>query len=230
MADDYPGLKPGSYLRITVADTGCGIDQAHIEKIFDPYFTTKKKEEGTGLGLAVAHGVVKSYGGTITVESKPEKGTSFNVYLPMVEDSAITVTQDTKPLLRGNERILFVDDEEMLVDLGSQMLSRLGYNVVTKTCSNEALETFRAQPDIFDLVITDMTMPKMTGEVLAKEMMSIRADIPVIICTGFNEPDVKKKAGAMGIKAFLIKPLAIRDLSYSIRKVLGKAPTSRSIS
>jgi PAS domain S-box-containing protein len=222
IADGYPGLNTGSYLRITVADTGCGIDQDHIKKIFDPYFTTKEKEEGTGLGLAVAHGVIKSYGGTITVESKPEKGTSFNVYLPMVEDSAITVTQDTKPLLRGNERILFVDDEEMLVEIGNQMLSRLGYNVVTKTSSNEALETFRAQPDIFDLVITDMTMPKMSGEVLAKEMMSIRADIPVIICTGFNELDVEKKAGAMGIKAFLIKPLAIRDLSYSIRKVLGK--------
>ncbi len=229
MANDYPDLKIGSYLIITVADTGCGIDPAHIEKIFDPYFTTKKKEEGTGLGLSVAHGVVKSYEGTIRIKSEPKKGTSFNVYLPRVEDKTITVTQETKPLLHGNERILFVDDEELLVDLGEQMLSRLGYNVVTKTSSDEALETFRSQPDTFDLVITDMTMPKMTGEILAKELMSIRSDIPVIICTGYNEPVIEEKASAIGIKAFLIKPLAIRDLSYSIREVLGNVPT-RSIS
>lgn len=191
-----------------------------MQRIFDPYFTTKEKGEGTGMGLAVAHGIVKSHGGAITVYSKPGKGSTFNVYLPRIEREVTGEPKAPRPLPTGHERILFVDDEQALVDIGKRMLEHLGYKVTTRTSSLEALELFRARPDRFDLVITDMTMPNMTGEKLARELMRICPDIPVILCTGFSERITKEKAKEMGIRAFAMKPLVLRSLAGIIRKVL----------
>jgi CheY-like chemotaxis protein len=218
----YPDLKPGPHVRLTVSDTGHGLDPAVMERIFDPYFTTKDKGVGTGLGLAVVHGIVKSHGGTITVYSEVGKGTTFHVLFPRIESVDAEETEVLEPLPKGDERILFVDDEEALVKIGQQMLERLAYEVVPRTSSIEALEAFRAQPDKFDLVITDQTMPNMTGEMLAKELMGIRPDIPIILCTGYSELISKERAKAMGIREYVMKPLVIRELATTIRKVLDK--------
>jgi PAS domain S-box-containing protein len=197
-----PDLKPGSYLKLSVSDTGHGIAPEAYEKIFDPYFTTKKKEEGTGLGLAVVQGIVKSHNGAVTVESEVGKGTTFDVYLPVIMRKITAEEEITSPLPMGHECILFVDDEQPLVEIGKQMLQRLGYTVDTRTSSVEALELFRANPDRFDLVITDIVMPNMTGETLAEKMMHIRSDIPVILCTGYSEKITRKQASEMGIQSF----------------------------
>ena len=220
-ASRYPALRPGPYLKLTVSDTGSGVAPDVLNYIFDPYFTTKKKGEGTGLGLTVTHEIVKSHGGIITVESKV-KGTSFHVYLPRVEHrEAIAETGIKEALPLGSEKILFIDDEQSLVDIGRQMLEYLGYKVTARTSSVEALKLFAAQPDRFDLVITDMTMPNMTGEKLAIELMKIRNDIPIIICTGFSEKITAEYAKTIGIKEFAMKPLLMQDLGKSIRKVLA---------
>ena len=218
----YPDLKPGPYVRLTVSDTGHGIEPEAKDRIFDPYFTTKDKGVGTGLGLAVVHGIVKSHGGAITVYSELGKGTTFHVLFPGIESVDAEETEVLEPLPKGDERILFVDDEEALVQIGQHMLRRLSYEVVPRTSSVEALEAFRAQPDKFDLVITDQTMPNMTGEMLAKELMSIRPDIPIILCTGYSELISKELAKAMGIREYVMKPLVIRKLATTIRKVLDK--------
>jgi CheY-like chemotaxis protein/two-component sensor histidine kinase len=217
------GLDPGQYLRLTVSDTGHGMTPEVLERIFDPYFTTKEKGEGTGLGLAVVHGIVKSYGGIITVQSDMGKGTTFHVYLPRIKRE-VTAGPESRlgEIPTGNERILFIDDDPGLVDISKQMLEHLGYKLVTRTSSIEALKLFRAQPDKFDLVITDMTMPNMTGDKLAKELMEIRPDIPIILCTGYSERITEEKAKAMGIRAFTMKPLVIRDFANTIRKVLDQ--------
>ena len=186
-------LNDGPHVRLTVTDTGCGMDSETLAHIFDPYFTTKEVGEGTGLGLSVVHGIVKTHGGTITVESEPGKGTTFHVYFPVIENDAETQEEDEEPLPTGNERILFVDDEQVLLHVAEEMLKQLGYDVVTQKSSVEALELFRAEPDRFDLVITDMTMPKMTGDQLARELMKIRSDIPIILYTGFSHKGLGKK-------------------------------------
>jgi CheY-like chemotaxis protein len=196
------------------------MDSETLEHIFDPYFTTKEVGEGTGLGLSVVHGIVTTHNGVITVESEPGKGTTFHVYFPVIEKDAETQEEDQGPLPTGNERILFVDDEEVIVDIGEKTLGQLGYDVVTKTSSLEALELFRADPGRFDLVITDMTMPKMTGDQLARELMKIRPDIPIILCTGFSPKISGKRAKEIGIKAFAMKPLVRRDMANIVRKVL----------
>ncbi|MBW1796685.1 MAG: response regulator, partial [Deltaproteobacteria bacterium] len=193
------GLAPGPYVRLSVSDTGHGMDQATMERIFDPFFTTKPVGDGTGMGLATVHGIITSHGGAITVHSELEKGTTFDVYFPRFESGVALEAEMAEPLPRGNERILFVDDEEPLVRMGQQMLERLGYHVTARTSSVEALEAFRAQPDRFDLVITDQTMPNMTGVELAKELMRIRPDIPIILITGFSEIVPPEKAKKMGI-------------------------------
>ena len=229
----HPGIIPGPYVRLTVSDTGHGMAPDVLGKIFDPYFSTKEPGEGTGLGLSLVHGIVKSCDGTITAHSEPEKGSTFNVYLPVIEREAEAEIGPDEPVPKGTERILFIDDEQVLVNIEKQMLESLGYEVTTKTDGIEALELFKAQPDIFDLVITDMTMPKVTGEDLAAELMRIRPDIPVILCTGFSARINKKRSMAMGIRAFVYKPVLRRDIAKAIRQVLdsrdkkAEHPTAR---
>ena len=213
-------LHPGRYQMLTISDTGHGIDSFVIERIFDPFFTTKKHGQGTGMGLAVTHGIVKSCGGAITVNSEPGKGTTFKVFFPTIESETIVESEHYEPLPIGNERILFVDDEVALVTAGKQLLETLGYKVITKTNGIEALKTFKEQPDNFDVVITDMTMPKMTGEDLSKEILAIHPDIPIIICTGFSEVISEKKAKAIGISEFIMKPILRKDIAKIVRRVL----------
>ena len=219
----YPDMKPGSYLKLTVSDTGHGMSPDVLNRIFEPYFTTKERGSGTGLGMAVVHGIVKSYSGIIKVDSEPGKGSAFHIYLPIIDDEKKSEKKTDKPLPTGNERILFIDDEDALMDLGKQLLENLGYEVVARTSSVEALELFRTKPDQFDLVITDMTMPNMTGDRLAKELMKINADIPIILCTGHSNGISEHKAKEMGIRAFVMKPVAMRNLSIIVRKVLDEA-------
>jgi len=216
----YPDLNAGIYEMVSVSDTGDGMDSATIERIFDPYFTTKKAGKGTGMGLAVVHGIVKSHGGVINVHSEQGKGTTFQVLLPSIDGVVKSEREELKPLPRGEERILFVDDEATLVDLGQQMLEHLGYKVEGKTSSIEALKTFRAHPDDFDLILTDKTMPNLTGFDLGKECKEIRPDIPIILCTGFSESTLLLRAGSMGISEIIMKPLLMRDIAWVIRKVL----------
>jgi nitrogen-specific signal transduction histidine kinase len=215
-------LEIGPHVMISVKDTGYGMPPDVIKRIFDPYFTTKEKGVGTGLGLAVVHGIVKKYGGTIKVESEPGKGTAFHIYLPRVDIAAPVKAEPPKPLIGGSERVLFVDDEKMIVDIGQQALQRLGYDVVSRTSPIEALELFKAKPDFFDLVITDKTMPGMTGDALAKELMNIRPGLPVIICTGYSQAVDNERARKIGIKAFVMKPILINELASAVRKVLDK--------
>ncbi len=215
-------LKSGRYVKLTVSDTGHGIKPEIIDRIFDPYFTTKEIGKGTGMGLSMVHGIVKSYDGTITVTSEPGKGTVFEVLLPVFE--AETEPKDKKPeaLPTSTERILFVDDEQSLVKVARRILERLGYEVETKINPVEALELFRSRPDRFDLVITDMTMPQMTGKRLVKEILNIRADMPIILCTGYHEKISEEKAMELGIKAFVTKPFVTHDFALTVRKVLDK--------
>jgi len=203
----FTDITPGTYLIFTVSDTGHGMSPETLERIFEPYFTTKEKGEGTGMGLSVVHGIVRTYGGTIRAYSEPGKGTTFKVYLPAIKGEARVQGAPILPLPTGNERILFVDDELPLVDLATQGLERLGYEVTPKTSSVEALEIFKAKPEAFDLVITDMTMPEMTGDRLAREMMAVRPDIAVLLCTGYSARISRESAEAMGIKAFVMKPV-----------------------
>ncbi len=215
-------LNAGFYLRLTLSDTGYGMTAEIMERIFDPYFTTKDTGEGTGLGLSVAQGIVKAHGGTIAVYSELGKGTTFHVYLPLILEEEREEKESEEPLPTGTERILFIDDEQVLIDIARQMLKQLKYTVVTRQKSLQALELFRTEPDRFDLVITDMTMPHMTGDKLAREFMEIRPDIPVILCTGHSRLVSKEKAKEIGVKAFVMKPLVMRDLAETVRKVLDK--------
>jgi CheY-like chemotaxis protein len=217
-----PDLKPGPYLRLTVSDTGHGMERAVMQRIFDPYFTTKGPGEGTGMGLAVVHGIVKNHGGAITVDSEPGKGTAFHVYFPRMERGGGPEAEAAASVPTGSERILFVDDEKTLVDMVKQMIESLGYKAVGRTSSIEALEAFRAQPGQFDLVITDQTMPNMTGEMLTKELLRIRPDIPIILCTGYSELITEEKARALGIRKLLMKPVVRAELARIIRHVLDQ--------
>jgi CheY-like chemotaxis protein len=221
-----PTLQPGPYVRLVIRDTGHGMAPEIMERIFEPFFTTKKQGEGTGMGLAVVHGIVTSHGGAITVESAPGQGTIFTVYLPRMVRTMPPTMLEEEPLPQGKERILFIDDEEPLARLGQAMLARLGYDVVVCTSSTEALDTFRTTPQDFDLVITDHTMPTMTGEVLAREVRGIRPDIPIILCTGFSGTMTAERARTLGIDAFVLKPIMIHDLSGVIRQVLGQAASA----
>ncbi|OQY59599.1 MAG: hypothetical protein B6245_05840 [Desulfobacteraceae bacterium 4572_88] len=220
-----PVPEPGLWVCLSVRDTGHGIPPATLEKIFDPYFTTKKKGVGTGLGLAVVHGIIQSHGGSISVDSEMGKGTVFHVFLPGIRGVAppeIRSPESESLPTATHERILLVDDEEMLLDLGRDTLEDMGYEVVTQSRPENALKIFQEDPNAFDLVITDMTMPRMTGDVLAGEMMRIRPDIPVILCTGFSELTNQEKANAMGIRGFLMKPYDIRELIKTIQNALIK--------
>jgi len=221
-ASTHPEIQPGDYQKLMVSDTGHGMTPEVMSRIFDPFFTTKPVDEGTGLGLSVVHGIVKDCGGTITVYSEPGKGTTFNLYFPIIKDKAEEKPGEYKIIPTGTERILVVDDEKAIIDISKKILTSLGYAVEVRTSSIEALELLKAMPDKFDLIITDMTMPQMTGDKLAMELMKVRPDIPVILCTGFNEKITKERAEAMGIKAFLMKPLLKEEMAHKIRKVLDR--------
>jgi len=221
LAAKHLDLKEGRYLKITVEDSGTGIPPEILARIFDPFFTTKGVGSGTGMGLSVVHGIVQSHGGVITVESSPGQGAAFHLYLPAAESQAGAVRPEPEGrLVRGHERVLFVDDEQMLVEFAGQMLTTLGYQTTIKTSSLEALEAFKVDPDSFDLVITDMTMPQMTGADLAKEILSIRPEVPIILCTGYSDQIDEAKAGRIGIRRLIIKPLSVSDTSLAIREVL----------
>ncbi len=214
-------LSGGNYLKLSVSDTGVGIAPEISDRIFEPYFTTKNQEEGVGLGLFTVHGIVSDYQGAIAVESEPGKGASFHVYLPVSEGASPAAEMvHASSFPKGKERILIVDDEMALVNLEKQFLEHLGYVVESSVSSLEALKKFEKRPDDFDLVITDMTMPDMTGDKLASEMMNIRPDIPVIMCTGFSEKMSETGAKKLGIKDYIRKPLMIGELSEAIRKAL----------
>ncbi len=221
-------LKAGNYIEIMVADTGPGIPQSIMDSIFDPYYTTKGPGEGTGIGLAVVKGIVESHGGKIAVDSQLGKGSTFTLYLPGSKNERTAVQPaEAEKLPTGSERILFVDDELAIAKLGKQLLESLGYAVETRTSSMEALELFRAKPDMFDVVISDMTMPKMTGDKLALEMMKIRPDIPIILCTGYSKKLSGQSVAEIGIKALAYKPIVKADLAKTVRKVLVESKVRR---
>ncbi len=218
----HPGSKDGPHLCLTVSDTGHGMDSAVLERIFDPYFTTKGPGEGTGLGLSVVQGIVKAHGGAITVRSEPGQGAAFCVFLPLHEDSKAVDAKVSAPLPAGNERILLVDDEKDLVVMCKEMLEMLGYCVTAKTSSPEALDVFRAKPDAFDLVITDMTMPHLTGKELTEKIIACRSDTPIILCTGLFDLISENQAKEAGVREFVAKPYEMRTLAGAIRRALGK--------
>ena len=217
-----PQVQPGDFVQLSISDTGSGIAPDIQEKMFDPFFTTKEVGKGTGMGLAIIHGIAKSYKGFVNYNSQPGEGTVFHVYLPVIKDPALLEIEPVPfdlPLL-GNERILFIDDEEILADVGRAMLERLGYRVTVRRNSIEALNTFQNQPNQFDLVITDQTMPGMTGSDLARRMLQIRPNMPIILCTGYSSVMSEGKARSLGIKGFAMKPIAKNDLAALIRKAL----------
>jgi PAS domain S-box-containing protein len=213
-------MKPGASLNLTVSDTGCGMPPEVLDRIFDPFFTTKETGEGTGMGLSVVHGIVRAMSGAITVYSEPGQGSTFKVYFPVIEKRLEPQVSDVEAVPTGSERILFIDDEPALADIGKQTLETLGYDVTTRTSSIEALELFKTRPDRFDLVITDMTMPNMTGDNLAGELIRIRPEIRVILCTGYSAKVNEQQAMALGIRAFVWKPVVRREIATAIRKVL----------
>ncbi len=217
----HSNLQPGKYIQLSVHDTGHGIKSEIVERSFDPFFTTKERGEGTGMGLSVVHGIVRNYGGAITIESDYNRGATFHVYIPAIVDEIEPDHTTTRLPSGGNEKILFIDDEELQVDICKQMLSSLGYKVIAKTSSPDALELFKMAPHDFDLVITDMTMPGMTGAELARQFIAIRADIPIILCTGYNEQISEENSKAMGMKGFVMKPIVLKDLAEMIRKVFN---------
>ncbi len=215
-------LEPGSYLKLTVSDTGCGMDSATINKIFDPYFTTKEADKGTGLGLSVVHGIVQSHGGAIAVHSEQGQGTRFEVLFPRATKNHKNENEGVESIPNGTEKILLVDDEDAVVETGRSILEKLGYRVEAYTDPQKAFDKFRSHGKEFDLVITDMSMPHMTGEELSKQLMEIRSDIPILLCTGYSDQFNAANADAMGIKKFLIKPLEMSKLANIIREVLDE--------
>lgn len=213
-------FTPGKFLKIIVSDTGTGIAAHQLDRIFDPYYTTKGRGEGTGLGLSVVHGIVQSHHGEITVDSMIGRGTTFAIYLPLSPQKAGISISRLKTIPMGSERILFVDDEVAIADMSRQRLSLLGYKVTIVNSSRQALEYLSQAPNDYDLMITDMTMPRMSGDQLALEAKKIKPDIPIILCTGYSKKISKERARAIGINAFLMKPVALGDMAETIREVL----------
>ena len=217
-----PGVQPGDFVQLSIGDTGTGIAPELLGKIFDPYFTTKEIGKGTGMGLSIIHGIVKSYGGCVSAHSRFGEGTVFQVLLPVMAAETVIEGKPAEIIELGNERILFIDDEEILAEMGKSMLERLGYQVTVRSSSLEALAIFENQPDMFDLVITDQTMPGLTGSDLARRMLQIRPGMPIILCTGYSSLISEAKARSLGIKGFAMKPLAKKDIAVLIRKALDK--------
>ncbi|MFZ5570727.1 MAG: hybrid sensor histidine kinase/response regulator [Thermodesulfobacteriota bacterium] len=223
----FPELAAGEWAAIHISDTGDGMPPEVLERIFVPYYSTKQKGLGTGLGLSVVHGIIQSYSGLITVQSKPGEGTRFSIFLPLTKAPGETRKPAAMPLVLGeNQRILFVDDEEMLAELGKAMLTRLGYRAVTATSPDRALEIFRSEPEQFQLVITDMTMPQMSGADLAQQLLQVRPDIPILLCTGYSEVITRESALEMGIRDFLLKPIRVEDFAAKIRDALRCNPSN----
>jgi len=223
-----PDMIPGQYACLSVVDTGIGMNKELTQKIFNPFFTTKAVGKGTGMGLSVVHGIVAGMGGAVRVYSEPGKGTQFYVYFPVEKNSFVKHSVQTHEAIQGGiERILLVDDEDAIIIMEKLMLERLGYQVTSRTSSIEALEAFRDRPDKFNLVITDMAMPNMSGDKLSAELTKIRPDIPVLLCTGFSETMSEEKAASLGIKGFLLKPIVMKDLAQKIREVLDRQKSKR---
>jgi PAS domain S-box-containing protein len=218
--DPELNLEPGRYVKISISDTGVGISAEDMERIFDPYYTTKKVGRGTGMGLAVVHGIVETHNGRINVNSTPGKGTAFEIFFRSNDAAPVVEVPANNTLPHGGETILFVDDEKSIVKLNKARLERLGYQVIGTADPLKAIDLFRHKSIQFDLVITDMTMPNMMGDELAAEMMKIRPDIPIILCTGFSGRISEEQALEKGIRAFVMKPLELKDLAETIRNVL----------
>jgi len=220
---EHEDLTPGSYIKISVKDTGCGMDRKTLTRIFDPFFTTKPQGQGTGMGLSVVHGIVKNHRGAIEVQSEPDVGTRFDIYLPITKIITEDQPEMVKPVSGGNESILFVDDEIPVVEMGRETLEGFGYRVTTRTSPIEALELFRAKPADFDLIITDQTMPQMAGVRLAEEIFGIRPNIPIILCTGFSNTVTPERARELGIREFVMKPVIGAELGRTVRRILDEA-------
>jgi CheY-like chemotaxis protein len=225
--DDIPADKeigPGRFIKLTVIDNGTGIDHTTLAKIFDPFFTTKKQGQGTGMGLAVVHGIIESHHGFITVDSEPGRGTAFHVLIPVAEKITAAPEKDAaEPAeVRGNEKILFVDDEPPLEMLGRRTLEKLGYRVSSFSGSRAALAAFQASPQEFDLIITDQTMPEMSGTEMAAAMHKIRSDMPIILCTGYSSKVSQDDYQKLGISAFIMKPYDKPMFTRTVRQVLDQ--------
>lgn len=214
--------RSSSYLKLSISDTGCGIKQEALDQIFEPYFTTKDKGKGTGLGLSVVHGIVKKHAGVIDVKSTLGEGTTFEIFFPTTDLNNAKKEQDSKEMPIGQEKILFVDDEHDITNIGGEILTRLGYEVNCKNDPQTALEEFRQNSDGYDLVITDMSMPKMTGEELSAEMIKIRSDIPIILSTGYDEKFSQKTTSKTTINDYLMKPINLNELANTVRKTIDE--------
>jgi CheY-like chemotaxis protein len=228
-ASKHPDLQPGAYVRFSVSDTGCGIPADLLDRVFDPYFTTKDIGKGTGMGLAVVHGIVKAHNGAIDIQSHVGKGTTVHVYFPSSKSKALQKKTESETLPIGNEKILFVDDEISIVKLFEKILSGLGYSVSSSTDPIQIQKLFNSDPDKYDLVISDMTMPNMTGDKLARELLNTRPDVPILICTGHSEKMSLEKANEIGIKGLLMKPVMKTDLAKTVRRVLDEATLKTEI-
>jgi PAS domain S-box-containing protein len=224
LAENNPAfleMRPGDYVLLKVSDTGVGIPPTMMSKIFDPYFTTKDKIKGTGLGLSIVQSITKRYNGDIRIYSEPGQGTEIHVYLPIMGKHGDAGSVAEKKIIHGgNERVLLVDDEKPVAEMIHQMMERLGYRVTTRPGALDGLETFRSRPEDFDLVVTDLTMPHMTGIQLAGEIIKIRKDIPIILCTGFSEQTRNDKLKSVGIRAKLAKPVITNVLAEAIRNAI----------
>ena len=226
-ARKWPKLSPGQWARLQVSDTGLGMDSALVDRIFEPYFTTKKSDEGTGLGLATVHGIVSNHGGRIYVDSTPGEGTTFTIFLPLsgqeiAEEPQSKSTGD----VNGGGRILLIDDEEMIVDVAVKGLTRLGFDVVGLTDGVQAVEVFRQDPHSFDVVVTDQTMPGITGFEVAAKVLALRPDLPVILTTGYSNLTGEEKLREAGIRRLLPKPLKIRELAQALDEFISAAVTN----
>lgn len=226
---DFPDLMPGSYVRLRVRDSGSGIPPEMMERIFDPFFTTKKSGEGTGMGLAVVQDIVERHQGIILVDSVLGYGTTFDIYLPQIGEVFDIQKDGDVPVSKGKECILFVDNERPICELIQEKLKGLGYTIITQTNSQDALDMFLKTPDQFDLVMTDLSMPKMSGERLVQNILSIRSDIPIILCTGRNQAFADECVRALGAKGSVLKPFAENAVAKTIRQALDRASEERSL-
>jgi CheY-like chemotaxis protein len=221
-------LRPGHYASVVVSDTGCGMDADTVQRIFDPFFTTKPAGQGTGLGLSVAHGIMKAHDGAITVYSQPGKGTTFRLYFPTANAVQSTVQPPPQKMPAGNgERLLFIDDDEAILDLSTRILERLGYRVSGFTNPQEALRVFRLHPTEFDGVVTDLSMPNMTGFDLFKALREHRPDIPILMTSGYARPEDRRLARELGVSEFILKPNTVEELGHQLDKVFRELRASK---